>query len=81
MPIVEVEAVCIKMRSDRAPDRVEISAEHQYEAQDYAAQLSEREGRPIQIVGWYHSHPHITVRPSHVGVFGLHAFACWAGCD
>ena len=23
--------------------------------------------RPIQVLGWYHSHPHITVWPSHVG--------------
>lgn len=24
-------------------------------------------GRPVRVVGWYHSHPHITVWPSHVG--------------
>ena len=23
--------------------------------------------RPLRVVGWYHSHPHITVWPSHVG--------------
>lgn len=23
--------------------------------------------RPCRVVGWYHSHPHITVQPSHVG--------------
>lgn len=23
---------------------------------------------PIQVLGWYHSHPHITVWPSHVDV-------------
>ncbi|RXM95430.1 Lys-63-specific deubiquitinase BRCC36 [Acipenser ruthenus] len=25
-------------------------------------------GRPMRVVGWYHSHPHITVWPSHVDV-------------
>ncbi|KAG9465750.1 hypothetical protein GDO78_017793 [Eleutherodactylus coqui] len=30
--------------------------------------LSEITGRPMRVVGWYHSHPHITVWPSHVDV-------------
>lgn len=25
--------------------------------------------RPMRVIGWYHSHPHITVWPSHVGKF------------
>ncbi|ONK59536.1 uncharacterized protein A4U43_C08F7430 [Asparagus officinalis] len=25
-------------------------------------------GRPTRVIGWYHSHPHITVLPSHVDV-------------
>lgn len=29
--------------------------------------LAEMTGRPMRVVGWYHSHPHITVWPSHVG--------------
>lgn len=24
-------------------------------------------GRTTRVIGWYHSHPHITVLPSHVG--------------
>ncbi|GAN09069.1 lys-63-specific deubiquitinase BRCC36-like isoform 1 [Mucor ambiguus] len=24
-------------------------------------------GKPMMVIGWYHSHPHITVFPSHVG--------------
>ncbi|NWX21309.1 BRCC3 deubiquitinase, partial [Aegotheles bennettii] len=30
--------------------------------------LAETTGRPMRVVGWYHSHPHITVWPSHVDV-------------
>ncbi|MBN3287645.1 BRCC3 deubiquitinase, partial [Polyodon spathula] len=30
--------------------------------------LAEMTGRPMRVVGWYHSHPHITVWPSHVDV-------------
>lgn len=33
----------------------------------YAQQLAANLKRPIQVLGWYHSHPHITVWPSHVG--------------
>lgn len=29
--------------------------------------LADMTGRPMRVVGWYHSHPHITVWPSHVG--------------
>ncbi|KAF7697402.1 hypothetical protein HF521_005820 [Silurus meridionalis] len=29
---------------------------------------AEMTGRPVRVVGWYHSHPHITVWPSHVDV-------------
>jgi len=29
--------------------------------------LSHSLQRPMRIVGWYHSHPHITVWPSHIG--------------
>lgn len=28
-------------------------------------------GRTTRVIGWYHSHPHITVLPSHVGMFPL----------
>lgn len=29
--------------------------------------MSVEVGRPTRVIGWYHSHPHITVMPSHVG--------------
>ncbi|NXV68621.1 BRCC3 deubiquitinase, partial [Molothrus ater] len=34
----------------------------------YHGLLAEMTGRPMRVVGWYHSHPHITVWPSHVDV-------------
>lgn len=30
------------------------------------SELSDSLGEPINVLGWYHSHPHITVQPSHV---------------
>ncbi|CAN0472059.1 unnamed protein product [Scytosiphon promiscuus] len=29
--------------------------------------MSAQLGQDTRVVGWYHSHPHITVLPSHVG--------------
>jgi BRCA1/BRCA2-containing complex subunit 3 len=55
-------------RSDKRPDRVEISPEHLSAAAIEAEALGERLCRPIKVTGWYHSHPHITVWPSHVDV-------------
>ena len=54
------------IRSDRRKDRVEVSPELLWQAAVYAETLSKRHGRQIRVVGWYHSHPHITVLPSHV---------------
>lgn len=33
-----------------------------------AEHISSITGMPTRVVGWYHSHPHITVLPSHVDV-------------
>ena len=38
----------------------------------HAQQLAANLQRPIQVLGWYHSHPHITVWPSHVGKSEFH---------
>lgn len=54
-------------RSDKQADRVEISPEQLSAAAIEAEALAGKLGRPIQVAGWYHSHPHITVWPSHVG--------------
>ncbi|XP_047501152.1 lys-63-specific deubiquitinase BRCC36-like [Penaeus chinensis] len=53
-------------RSDKRKDRVEISPEMLIEAQNKAEQMSASSGQELHIVGWYHSHPHITVWPSDI---------------
>uniref|UniRef100_A0A8C9NSX6 BRCA1/BRCA2-containing complex subunit 3 n=1 Tax=Serinus canaria TaxID=9135 RepID=A0A8C9NSX6_SERCA len=60
--IVHIHSVIILRRSDKRKDRVEISPEQ------LSAASTEMTGRPMRVVGWYHSHPHITVWPSHVDV-------------
>eukprot|EP00069_Balaena_mysticetus_P005242 bmy_17930T0 len=52
--IVHIHSVIILRRSDKRKDRTH--------------RLAELTGRPMRVVGWYHSHPHITVWPSHVDV-------------
>ena len=54
-------------RSDKRSDRVEISPEQLSAAAIEAETLAIKLNRNIQVLGWYHSHPHITVWPSHVG--------------
>lgn len=49
--------------------RVEISAEQLGQASSKAEQMGKECGRELRIIGWYHSHPHITVWPSHVGQY------------
>lgn len=65
--ISHISSYLILRRSDKQPDRVEISDGQLAQAASYAEQLSKRLKRPMRVVGWYHSHPHITVVPSHVG--------------
>ncbi|NXW58799.1 BRCC3 deubiquitinase, partial [Eurystomus gularis] len=79
--IVHIHSVIILRRSDKRKDRVEISPEQLSAASTEAEisfsrdsnkltseELAEMTGRPMRVVGWYHSHPHITVWPSHVDV-------------
>ena len=49
-------------------DRVEASPEQLASAMASAEKLSEDSGIKVRVIGWYHSHPHITVLPSHVDV-------------
>jgi len=53
-------------RSDKRADRVEISPEQLVEAAEMAEQITKEFGCRTRVVGWYHSHPHITCLPSHV---------------
>ncbi|ESO07696.1 hypothetical protein HELRODRAFT_150937, partial [Helobdella robusta] len=61
-----ISSAMILKRSDKRPDRVEISPEQLSNASNHAEHLSEKLNKPMRIVGWYHSHPHITVWPSNV---------------
>eukprot|EP00440_Ansanella_granifera_P065251 gb/GFBE01070761.1/.p1 GENE.gb/GFBE01070761.1/~~gb/GFBE01070761.1/.p1 ORF type:complete len:770 (+),score=160.10 gb/GFBE01070761.1/:1-2310(+) len=54
------------VRNDKRPDRVEIAPEQLVQAVDAGEKLTGRVGRTTRVVGWYHSHPHITCLPSHV---------------
>ena len=74
-------------RTDRRADRVEVKPEQLAKAASIA------ESRGLRIVGWYHSHPHITALPSHVDVRTQRAYqvlddrfvgiiaACFPGVD
>eukprot|EP00656_Telonema_subtile_P020219 TRINITY_DN21372_c0_g1_i1.p1 TRINITY_DN21372_c0_g1~~TRINITY_DN21372_c0_g1_i1.p1 ORF type:complete len:397 (+),score=115.13 TRINITY_DN21372_c0_g1_i1:167-1357(+) len=66
--VARVAGVHILTRSDKKPDRCEISPMQLAGASAEAERLAGITGRPIRIIGWYHSHPHITVLPSHVDV-------------
>lgn len=65
--MVSIVSSIILRRSDKKPDRVEISEEQLVQAAEHAEKLKYQIGKPLRVVGWYHSHPHITVWPSHVG--------------
>lgn len=49
-------------------DRVEASPEQMVRCAAQAEECSKQRGVRIRVIGWYHSHPHITVLPSHVDV-------------
>ncbi|XP_027123262.1 uncharacterized protein [Coffea arabica] len=55
-------------RSDRRKDRVETNPEQLTAASAHAEKMTLAIGRTTRVIGWYHSHPHITVFPSHVDV-------------
>ncbi|GMP34717.1 hypothetical protein CsSME_00007477 [Camellia sinensis var. sinensis] len=55
-------------RSDRQKDRVETNPEQLTAASVQAEIMTSATGRTTRVIGWYHSHPHITVLPSHVDV-------------
>eukprot|EP00118_Oscarella_pearsei_P019539 m.208299 g.208299 ORF g.208299 m.208299 type:complete len:220 (+) comp39702_c0_seq51:105-764(+) len=58
--------VSMLRRSDKRKDRVEISPEQLAQGAQNAERMALESKRPMRVVGWYHSHPHITVWPSHV---------------
>merc|ERR1719163_1040612 len=62
------------MRSDKRPDRCEISPEQLVGAAERAERMTDAIQRKTRVVGWYHSHPHITVLPSHVDLRTQHQY-------
>ncbi|CAH1104278.1 unnamed protein product [Psylliodes chrysocephalus] len=66
--VSNISACVILHRSDKQPDRVEISPEQLCTASMHAEQLAKKLNKPMRVLGWYHSHPHITVWPSHVDI-------------
>uniref|UniRef100_UPI00358E7CBC lys-63-specific deubiquitinase-like n=1 Tax=Myxine glutinosa TaxID=7769 RepID=UPI00358E7CBC len=78
--VVHVMSVMILRRSDKRKDRVEISPEQLSAATTKAEHLSAQSGRTLRVIGWYHSHPHITVWPSHVGTLIQWHRELWKSC-
>ncbi|KAI9320041.1 JAB1/Mov34/MPN/PAD-1 ubiquitin protease-domain-containing protein [Dichotomocladium elegans] len=66
--LARIHAVSLLTRSDKRKDRVEIAPEQLHLAAEAAEELAKRNGKNMRVIGWYHSHPHITVFPSHVGM-------------
>lgn len=58
--IAQIKTCVFTIRQDKKKDRVEISSEKLSEALDEAERLG------LRVIGWCHSHPRITVWPSHV---------------
>lgn len=65
---VRIWAVMPQIRTDRRKDRVEASPEQMARCAAVAERFSEESQTLTRVIGWYHSHPHITVLPSHVDV-------------
>ncbi|KAJ3046310.1 BRCA1 BRCA2-containing complex, subunit 3 [Rhizophlyctis rosea] len=65
--IAKVDKCIFMTRKDKRKDRVEISSEQ------LSAAMAEAEKLETQVVGWAHSHPHITVFPSHVDLQTQHS--------
>jgi BRCA1/BRCA2-containing complex subunit 3 len=58
--VAYIEAISICRRLDKLKDRVEISPEQLMNA------MNEGEKLQLNVIGWYHSHPHLIVSPSTV---------------
>ncbi|KAH0534233.1 lys-63-specific deubiquitinase BRCC36-like [Cotesia glomerata] len=66
--VTKISALNILLRLDKKKDRVEISPEQLLKAAAEAERLTIELKRDMRVIGWYHSHPHITVFPSHVDI-------------
>lgn len=66
--IASVWCAAPQTRLDRRKDRVETNPEQLAAATAQADRMTAATGQTTRVIGWYHSHPHITVMPSHVDV-------------
>ncbi|EIE18526.1 hypothetical protein COCSUDRAFT_6434, partial [Coccomyxa subellipsoidea C-169] len=66
--VAHISVAMPQIRTDRRKDRVEASPEQLASAMAIGEKLSEGSQTKVRVIGWYHSHPHITVLPSHVDV-------------
>lgn len=66
--VANIFAALPQIRTDRRKDRVETSPEQMANCSAIAEELTLTTGVRTRVIGWYHSHPHITVHPSHVDV-------------
>ena len=64
----DVRHVVVMTRTDRRKDRVEVGYEQLAETSILASEITAETGIETRVIGWVHSHPHITVLPSHVDV-------------
>jgi len=66
--VAHITAISVLTRSDKRKDRVEISPEQLTAGMAEADKIKEFLKKETRVIGWYHSHPHITVNPSHFDV-------------
>ena len=55
-------------RNCKEKDRVEVEDIQLSAAMDKAESLSQQIGQTSNLIGWFHSHPNITIFPSHVDI-------------
>ncbi len=64
-----VSGLYVLRRADRRPDRVEVNSEQVAGATKYLEKWQQDAGyinAQLRVIGWYHSHPHITTHASHI---------------
>lgn len=66
--IASIWCAAPQTRLDRRKDRVETNPEQLAAATAQADRMTAATGKTTRVIGWYHSHPHITVMPSHVDI-------------
>ena len=65
--ILMFSAMKVIRRLTKQKDRVEFDNRDLIAGSEFAESLP----GSLRVLGWYHSHPHITVHPSHVDCIGL----------